>query len=125
MQRRNNLEHLIQCRVIEWRDYMMNQDDRLRNLFAIPNGGLRNKTVAKKLKAEGVVAGIPDLFLAWPQFHCRPPIAGLFIEIKTPKGKLSEAQNERHKNLRRGGYQVEVCRSAEETIELIKDYLKM
>jgi len=53
-------------------------------LFAIPNGGQRNVIVASKLKAEGVRAGVPDLFLAVARhgFH------GLFIEMKKPKGGI-------------------------------------
>jgi hypothetical protein len=30
-------------------------------IFAIPNGGQRNVIVASKLKAEGVLSGVPDL----------------------------------------------------------------
>ncbi len=41
-------------------------------LHHIPNGGLRNKTTAKRLKAEGVKPGVPDIFtsikrvVSWP-----------------------------------------------------------
>jgi hypothetical protein len=52
-------------------------------LFAIPNGGERNKIVAAKLKATGVKAGVHDIFLAVPRklYH------GLFIELKKIGGK--------------------------------------
>ena len=50
-------------------------------LIAIPNGGKRNAIVAAKMKAEGVVAGVPDLFFAHPsgEWH------GLFLEMKNGK----------------------------------------
>ena len=48
------------------------------NVFAIPNGGHRHIKVAAKLKAEGVKAGIPDIFVAVPNSYS----AGLFIEMK-------------------------------------------
>jgi len=32
-------------------------------IFAIPNGEKRSISVAKRLKAEGVVRGIPDLYI--------------------------------------------------------------
>ena len=55
-------------------------------IFAIPNGGLRNKAVAQKLKAEGVSPGVPDLYIpAWK----------LWIEMKRQKGgRLSEDQKD-------------------------------
>ena len=49
-------------------------------LYAIPNGGDRNPIVAKKLKAEGVLAGIPDLYLACPSWDSdrARPLHGLY-----------------------------------------------
>ena len=71
----------------------------LEFIHAIPNGGERNIAVASRLKAEGVKAGCPDVFLPFPrikdnqvQYH------GLYIEFKRPKsegkaiGKLSPEQ---------------------------------
>lgn len=46
-------------------------------IFAIPNGGYRDKRTAEKLKAEGVVSGVPDLFI---------PAWRLWIEMKRQKG---------------------------------------
>jgi hypothetical protein len=55
-------------------------------IFHIPNGGHRAISVAKKLKAEGVKAGVPDLYVpAWK----------LWIEMKRTKGgRLSAEQKE-------------------------------
>jgi hypothetical protein len=36
---------------------------QLSLMFAIPNGGLRHKAEANKLKSEGVKAGVPDIML--------------------------------------------------------------
>ena len=55
-------------------------------IFAIPNGERRAISVAKRLKAEGVVRGIPDLFV--PEWN-------LWIEMKRAKGgRLSPEQKE-------------------------------
>lgn len=53
-------------------------------IFAIPNGGKRNITTAKLLVKEGVVAGVPDLFI---------PAWGIWVEMKRQKGgRLSPDQ---------------------------------
>lgn len=46
-------------------------------IFAIPNGGGRNIVTAGRLKMEGVLAGVPDLFI---------PSLKLWIEMKRKKG---------------------------------------
>ena len=55
-------------------------------VFHIPNGGYRNAREAANLKRQGVKAGVPDLCIpvAKGGYH------GLYIEMKTKKGKLSE-----------------------------------
>lgn len=55
-------------------------------IFHPANGGLRTKAEAARLKAMGVVAGIPDLVLVFPGGRCA------FIEVKTAKGVLSPDQ---------------------------------
>lgn len=52
-------------------------------LHAVPNGGERNVVIATKLKATGVKAGVPDLFLDVP----RHGMHGLRIELKRHKNK--------------------------------------
>jgi hypothetical protein len=57
-------------------------------IFHIPNGGHRAISVGKKMKAEGVKPGVPDLYIpAWK----------IWIEMKRVKGgKLSAEQEEWH-----------------------------
>ena len=55
-------------------------------IFAIPNGGLRSRATAARLKAEGVSPGVPDLFV---------PFHRLWIEMKRTKGgRLSTEQKD-------------------------------
>jgi hypothetical protein len=54
--------------------------------FAVPNGGHRHIATARKLKAEGVRPGVPDLVFCLPGGR----FAGL--ELKASKGRLSEHQ---------------------------------
>ena len=126
---RSQEEHEIQKSIIEWARYMQTP---ICLLFAIPNGGerplapVKNKhgewikvpLAAKRLKAEGVLAGVPDLFLplAAGGFH------GLFIEVKSLKGVLSPAQKYMTEQLAQQGYAVRVVRSVYEGINAIREY---
>src|SRR5512133_3115249 len=58
-------EHAEQVGFIVW--FRSKFPDTL--IFAIPNGGKRTIGLARKLKDEGVVPGVPDLFIpAWKTF---------------------------------------------------------
>jgi hypothetical protein len=83
----------------------------LRLMFAIPNGGSRDKREAANLKAEGVKSGVPDVFLPVPRHN----YLGLFIELKRPgteksdKGAVSPIQRDFwHPELAKQGYLVQV-----------------
>jgi hypothetical protein len=71
------------------------------------------------MKAEGVKRGVPDLYL---------PVAsdghhGLYIEMKTCKGRLSSEQQQWGKALQAQGYRFRMCRSWQEAARTIADYL--
>jgi hypothetical protein len=89
--------------------------------FAIPNGGFRNKVEAAVMKGEGILPGVADLFLMRSSFD----YAGLFIEIKTDKGRQTDAQKKFEKNCALEGYGYEVVRSLDEFIQIINEYLKL
>lgn len=113
-------EHQHQRAVVEWAERMSGLIPELRWLFAVPNGGKRHLLTAKKMKAEGQKAGVPDLCLPIPRgrFH------GLFVEMKTPKGTLTPEQREWLKSLTAHGYRAEVARGFEAAINIIEDYLR-
>lgn len=86
-------------------------------IFAIPNGGARTKAAAGKLKAEGLSAGVPDLFV---------PAWGLFIEMKRLKGGvISEEQKDWLDYLASEGYEVMVCRGIDDAIRSVKAFKKV
>lgn len=75
-------EHLEQVRLVSWfrRQY---PDTRI---FAVPNGGGRSMSQGVALKSEGVVAGVPDLFV---------PAWSLWVEMKRSSGGVvSPAQRD-------------------------------
>ena len=57
-------------------------------IWAVPNGGLRSKAEAARLKWTGVLAGVPDLTLALPDAR------SAYWETKTPRGRLSDDQRD-------------------------------
>lgn len=110
-----NLEHRLQCECVKW----VRMQHRNVLIFAIPNGGARTALTGAMLKAEGVVAGVPDLFIA----HPTPKYSGLFVEMKIKPNKPSNAQVDAMDRLRNVGYKVEVCYSFDEFVRCVTDYL--
>jgi hypothetical protein len=88
-------------------------------IFAIPNGGMRNKITAMKLKDEGVLSGVSDLFL----MCANQSYNGLFVEMKSIKGKLSVEQNKFMLAANRAGYKAIVCFGFTEAQTAINNYL--
>jgi hypothetical protein len=90
-------------------------------IFAIPNGGQRSITEAVRLKAEGVLAGVPDLFLA----RAVGDTHGLFIEMKRVKGgKVSDKQKAVIDVLKREGYSTLIAYGCDEAWPYVEQYLK-
>lgn len=88
-------------------------------LFHIPNEGIRLGGIGRRMKREGIVRGVADLCLAIP----RKGYAALYIEMKKPGSYQSPEQKAWQKNIERYGNKYVVCRSLEEFIKIITDYL--
>lgn len=119
-------EHDEQVAVIDWCYAMLRTWPELDLIFAIPNGamlggGRIGAIRANSLKAEGMRPGVCDLFLpvARGGFH------GMFIEMKTETGKLSENQKEFIAAVEEQGYYTAVCFGAESAIEQITYYMQL
>ena len=127
-------EHNIQAACVRW--FNLQWPEYRGLLFAVPNGGARTKATAGKLKAEGVVPGVSDLILLVPS-ECRFPIQilgeeayakvnyhALCIEMKTAKGRQSPEQKEWQAKVEDQGYRYAVCRSLDEFMNTINNYLQ-
>lgn len=101
-------------------------------LTHVPNEGNGNRVSGAIHKAEGTVAGVPDLLLFLPS--CYPAkgrdgetawsmVHGLGIEMKTEKGRQGQSQKDFQKMFQSAGYQYEVVRSFNEFETLIKSYI--
>ena len=117
-----DLEHREQVALMQWwalacRCFKIPEE----SLFAIPNGGFREISVAVKLKAEGVRSGVPDLFLAYPHNGK----SGLWIEMKKSKGgRASENQKAMMTMLIQNGYSAAICHGFLAAKKAIEEYLK-
>lgn len=110
-------EHKIQCACVKW---FRLKFPKLRNiLFAIPNGGRRDAVTGAKLKEEGATSGVSDLILLKSnRFY-----GGLCIEMKKPGSYQSPAQKEWQKDAEANGAKYVVCRSLDEFMKVVTDYL--
>jgi len=117
-------EHQIQCAIVEWANNTNFGSEKIGDyLIAIPNGGNRSITEAVRLKKEGVKSGVSDIFLAISVMKDYRVYGGLWIEVKTKKGKLSPAQKNWMEKMNRNDYKADVVRSLDEGIQAIKNYL--
>lgn len=109
-----------QTALFQWAEYAAAKWPELRRMHHIPNGGSRNAIEAARLKAQGVRAGIPDIFLPCPRngFH------GLYIELKRKKGgRVSAEQRKMIDFLRGQGFRAEVCDGWEAAKNVIVEYM--
>lgn len=116
---RDDREHQEQAALFDWAARMTPRIPELALLFAIPNGGDRHPAVAAKLKAEGVRAGVLDIFL---------PVArrlwhGFWLEMKAPGGRMSDEQMEWSEALKAQGYAVDMSYSWQEAAAKLLAYL--
>lgn len=89
-------------------------------LFAIPNGSNKSLSARMKFKAEGLRAGVPDLFFAYPH----KGYGGLFLEVKRRHGGcVSMEQKAYIAALKERGYAVVVCRGCDEAFDSLAAYL--
>ena len=118
--------------LFRWADLAKFKHPELRWLYAVPNGGMRSKAVAAKLKAGGVKAGYPDIGLD----VARKGLHGLRIELKVPEvkavpgvskrkpsGRTSPDQDAWLEQLNEQGYMAVVAYGWSHAMEIIEDYL--
>lgn len=127
----NQDEHKLQCACVQW--FNLQHRDLRGLLFAVPNGGARSKATAGMLKAEGIVPGVADLILlvpkrvkvlsAFPNEAWWHTIHALCIEMKTAKGRQSPEQKAWQAIVEAKGYQYAVCRSFDDFVRTINEYL--
>lgn len=97
-------EEMLQSKCFQW--FWNTYPLLRRTLFAVPNGGHRDKREANRLKATGVVAGVSDLIWVLPN-------RVIFIEMKTVIGIQSEEQTAFQAQVEARGHMYVILRTVE------------
>lgn len=88
-------------------------------LFHIPNESIGGMGWLVRNRQMGMKKGVPDLMLPIPMhgYH------GLFIELKTSSGRLSEEQRRWLNALNQFGYLAVMCKGWEEAKKRLEEYM--
>ena len=113
-------ESAEQIALFRWAAYESATIKELALLYHVPNGGHRNAATAKRLKSEGVKAGVPDICLP----VARDGYHGLYIELKVDKNKPTMHQTAWIDSLNEQGYLAVVCWGWVHAQQVIMNYLK-
>ena len=117
--KRSHPEHDEQAALFLWASLQETVWPELRTMFAIPNSARRSPRQGAWMKAEGMRAGVWDIFLP----AVRTGYAGLFVEMKSGKNKLT-AEQEKFMYLLLDKYAFRICYSWKEAACAITDYLE-
>lgn len=127
--KREDREHREQRALFDWLDVQSRREPLFAFVHACPNGDLRDKATAAKMKAEGVKPGAPDLFfdVARGGWH------GARVEMKAPAypgepaskaGSLSSSQIAFREHYDREGFAYFVAFGWQEAADFFELYLR-
>ena len=119
--RNDQPEAAEQAKVIAWARANENNYPFLWMLHGSLNGLKRTKNAQGKAKQQGMLSGVPDLFLPVKNNYFN----GLYIEMKSAKGRVSVEQSRYLKCAAENGYSVVVCYSAVDAINTIKAHYSL
>jgi len=127
-------EHKLQAAFVRW--FRLQYKPLSRLLFASLNGAkiapasgkgvahlpesARRAIAWKRLEEGGEMPGVADLFLSIPSGD----LCGLYIEMKTPRGKQSDAQKEFEADVVAQGYGYVMPTTLEEAIRVVTGYIE-
>lgn len=124
----NELEGAIHTQIAKYLNMVIKRSSRWHTV-EVSNQAKGKAAMIRQmaLKRKGVVTGWPDIEIFWDQRefntemeHCHIKLLPvsfkiIFLEVKAPKGVLTERQKALHEELREDGHHVFVVRSVDET----------
>ena len=92
-----------------------------------PNEGRHHVQHRLRQTAMGMTAGWPDLemFVHPSGFLAGVQPAGIFVELKSPRGRLSQRQAVCVERLKELGQYAAICRSVEDVAEFLADKIRL
>ncbi len=114
--KRNSAEHDLQSAFFRW----FNMQYKNVIAFRIENGHKRSFAQANYAKAEGMRAGVLDVFIAKPNSK----YAGLFIEFKIKPNVPTDKQKQFIIDACEAGYQCAVVYDLDTALKVTKNYFK-
>lgn len=116
----NQSEDAFQQACVFW--FGMAYPHHRRLLHHSPNEGKRSYYIGRRLQAMAMQKGYPDLFLAVPRggYH------GLYVELKSNRGRLTDEQEVMLALLAEQGYKTAVCKPpVSNFIQLVTNYMEL
>lgn len=110
-------ESKLQQACVKW--FRLQYPKFAKLLFAVPNGGSRNRVESAIMKGEGVTAGVADLIL----LLSRNGFTSLCVEMKSGKGTQEPSQKEWQAVAEENGNKYIICRSFEDFRNNITEYI--
>ena len=112
-----NDEHKMQCACVKW--FRLEYPKLKDMLFAVPNAARRSARNGEYMKDEGMLPGVADLILLKSnRFY-----GALCVEMKKPDKYQRPVQKEWQKECEAAGNKYVVCRSLDEFMKVVTDYL--
>ena len=99
-----HIEESIQVACVKW--FRLQYPNLV--IFAVPNGGSRNRYEAKNMKESGILAGVADLVIVGNGGKV------LFVEMKAGQNKQEDSQVLFQKKVEKLGHKYIICRSKEQ-----------
>ena len=107
--------------LFRWAALAAGAHPELRLLYHVPNEGRRSVVTGRRMKAEGMKPGVPDI--------CLPVARGghhaLYIELKRREGgRVTESQRQWLSDLTDAGNRAVVCKGWDAAREEIEQYMR-
>lgn len=110
-----------QQRLFQWAKMQSGKYPELELMYHIPNEGKRSRITGRRMVAEGMKKGVPDICLP----VARGGSHGLYIELKRTKDwKITQEQENWMRDLMGQGYEVALCIGWEKAADVILNYLR-